>query len=99
MPHRNLVAILLVALLAMACYRATDHNPSVRMFQRALGEITQNYVEEEDEDKLIEAAIRGMVGRLDENSGFISPKKANDLQIGLRQRFGGIGVHIEIDSK
>ena len=97
MPQRNLVAILLVALLAMACYRATEHNPSVRMFQRALGEITQNYVEEKDEDKLIEAAIRGMVGQLDENSGFQSPERSQEMQIDLHQQFGGIGIEVNLD--
>ena len=100
MPQRNLIAILLVALVAMACYRATDHNPSVRMFQRALGEITQNYVEEVDPKKLVEAAIRGVVGELhDPNSEFQSPESSQAMQTDLHQQFSGIGVEVNLDQQ
>ncbi|HZZ72654.1 MAG TPA: S41 family peptidase [Pirellulales bacterium] len=97
MPLRNLIVILCVALASLACYRATEHDEALRMFQRTLGEISQNYVEKTDENKLVEAAIRGMVRELDENSDFQSPERAQELQSNLQHQFGGIGIQIDID--
>ncbi len=98
MPRLNLSVLVGAALISLICYRAQEHNSSLRMFQRAYSEIADHYVEPQDETELIEAAIRGMVGQLDENSHFDSPERSRELHSELHQQFYGIGIEVEFNS-
>ena len=64
----------------------------------ALSQIRNNYVEALDSDKdLTAAAIRGVLGELDEYSDFISAEAMNDFQITLTGKLVGIGVAIKLE--
>ncbi|EBA04726.1 carboxyl-terminal protease family protein [Rhodobacteraceae bacterium HTCC2150] len=60
------------------------------IFERIRGE----YVEEVDEQKLIEAAINGMLTSLDPHSSFVPPKDFDDMQLQTRGQFGGLGIEV-----
>lgn len=58
----------------------------------------RGFLEEvEDEDKLKSAAIRGVLGELDEYSGFISARAFNDSQVTRDDQLVGIGIAITLE--
>lgn len=63
------------------------------VFQRVRGE----YVEEVDDQSLIEAAINGMLTSLDPHSGFLASEDFDDMQERTRGEFGGLGIEITME--
>src|SRR5262245_16052777 len=56
--------------------------------------IHKRYVEDVDDDKLIDGAIRGMIGELDPFSAYLSPKQYPDF---LQRAAGGyVGIGIQV---
>ncbi len=60
------------------------------IFERVRGQ----YVEEVDSEKLIEAAISGMLTSLDPHSSYLAPKDFDDMQVQTRGEFGGLGIEV-----
>jgi carboxyl-terminal processing protease len=56
--------------------------------------IRSDYVEDVDDQKLIEAAINGMLTSLDPHSSYLSPDDASDMQVQTRGEFGGLGIEV-----
>ncbi len=56
--------------------------------------IRNQYVEEVDSEKLIEAAINGMLTSLDPHSSYLSKKDFEDMQVQTRGKFGGLGIEV-----
>ncbi len=56
--------------------------------------IRSAYVEEVDEEDLIEAAINGMLTSLDPHSSFLPPDDFQDMRTQTRGEFGGLGIEV-----
>lgn len=56
------------------------------------------YVEEIDTPKLVEAAINGMLSKLDPHSVYISPEQFASVEESFRGDFDGIGIEFQIVS-
>jgi carboxyl-terminal processing protease len=56
--------------------------------------IRADYVEEVDEEELIEAAINGMLTSLDPHSSYLSPEDAAKMRVQTRGEFGGLGLDV-----
>lgn len=95
MSRRNLQLMIAVAVVSLVCYQKRD--PFGATFVRAMQKIDQEYVEPVDRRELFEAAMTGMMGRLDDYSAYIGPRDFNDLQESLGQEFGGIGIEVFVD--
>lgn len=54
------------------------------------------YVEEIDTPKLVEAAINGMLGKLDPHSVYISPEQFSSVEESFRGDFEGIGIEFQV---
>ena len=66
----------------------------VRMFTEALDRIRMSYVEEVDDQTLLENAIRGMLAGLDPHSSYIAGKDFDRLEETTTGEFGGLGVEV-----
>lgn len=100
MPRRNLFILAIALVAAFVCYQKLDHSrnaPLVNTFSRVMHEVRDKYVEPVDERELLEAALQGMLGRLDAHSRYIPPSEYTHLRESLDQKFGGIGIHVSID--
>lgn len=95
MSRRNLQLILAIALVSLVCYQKRD--PFGATFVRAMQKIDQEYVEPVDRRELFEAAMSGMMSRLDDYSAYIPPRAFGELQENLVQEFGGIGIEVFAD--
>lgn len=99
MPFRNLVIIMLAALLSMACYLRASRNRYVSTLTDAMNIISADYVDDVEQRKLFEGAMDGMVGQLDPYSGYSPPEEYQQFNEQMDQEFVGIGVFVELDPK
>ena len=72
-------------------YRLIDRFSQIMSYVR-----TQYYRDVSDEE-LIDAAIRGMLERLDPHSSYQGPDDFNRQQIQMRGEFGGLGIEVTSD--
>ena len=68
-----------------------------KVFAETMFQVEQNYVKDIDRRKLMEAAIRGLIGELDPYSNFISPDEIDRFKTSVESQFGGIGIQISLD--
>ena len=59
------------------------------LFGDVLERVRSDYVEEVNDQQLIEAAINGMLSSLDPHSSYLNSKNFRDLQTQMRGEFGG----------
>lgn len=76
---------------------ARDDTELLRMFADTLHEIESSYVEEIDREDLIEAAIQGMMSRLDQHSSYIPPSEIRRFRGSIENEYGGIGVQVSLE--
>ena len=72
----------------------TDNNQSehIDKFEEAFEDITSKYYGEIDKDKLIDAAINGMVSSLDDYSSYMDPEEARQFNERMYGQYTGIGI-------
>ena len=91
-------ALLSVYVAAPLLAQEADKNGSVYeqldLFGDIFERIRAQYVEPVDEEKLIEAAINGMLTSLDPHSSYLSPKDAAAMRVQTRGEFGGLGIEV-----
>ena len=56
------------------------------------------YVEEVDEQQLIEAAIDGMLASLDPHSAYLPPDNFQDMREQTKGEFGGLGIEVTMEN-
>ncbi|MEO0823258.1 MAG: S41 family peptidase [Pseudomonadota bacterium] len=56
------------------------------------------YVEDVDEQKLIEAAINGMLSSLDPHSSYLPPENFADIREQTKGEFGGLGIEVTMEN-
>ena len=66
----------------------------LKTFSEVIEQIERNYVDPVDSKDLIEKAIEGMVRSLDPHSSFMPPDELEELRVGTKGEFGGIGISI-----
>lgn len=58
--------------------------------------IRAEYVEDVEDEEMIEAAINGMLGSLDPHSSYMSPRIYNQMQVQTRGTYGGLGLEVQM---
>ncbi len=81
-------------LIAQENARNANVYEQLDLFGDVFERVRAQYVEEVDSQKLIEAAINGMLTSLDPHSNFLSADDTNDMQVQTRGEFGGLGIEV-----
>lgn len=68
------------------------------LFGEVFERVKQDYVEEVSDEKLIEAAINGMLVSLDPHSGYLDQDKFKNMQVQTRGEFGGLGIEVTMEN-
>ena len=68
------------------------------LFGQVLERVRTDYVEEVNDQQLIEAAINGMLSSLDPHSSYLNAKNFRDLQTQMRGEFGGLGIEVTMEN-
>jgi carboxyl-terminal processing protease len=73
---------------------AADTYRSLNLFGDVFEKIRTDYVEKPDDQKLVEAAVSGMLTSLDPHSSYMDAKSFKDMQVQTRGEFGGLGIEV-----
>src|SRR3954447_22187806 len=65
-----------------------------QIFADTLDQVERNYVKDVSRRELMEAAIHGILNKLDPYSNYISPEDIGRFKTSVENQFGGIGVQI-----
>ncbi len=69
----------------------------LNLFGEVFERIRNNYVEEPNEEQLIEAAVNGMLTSLDPHSSYLNQKDFQDMQVQTKGEFGGLGIEVTME--
>lgn len=70
----------------------------LRLFADTLDQVERNYVKDVSKRELMEAAIRGMMGKLDQHSNYIPPEEMERFKTEVESEFGGVGIQVSTES-
>lgn len=70
----------------------------LRLLADTLDQVERNYVKEVTRRELVEAAIQGVIGKLDQYSNYIPPEDVERFRGGIENEFGGIGIQVAIEN-
>ncbi len=68
----------------------------LKVFTDVLSVVKRDYVSDIENKKIVEGAIKGLLGTLDPHSGYLDPEFYQDLQVQTKGEFGGLGIEITI---
>ncbi|WP_377294513.1 S41 family peptidase [Rhizobium sp. SG2393] len=81
---------------------AVAANPStyreLSIFGDVFERVRAQYVTQPKDDKLIEAAINGMLTSLDPHSSYMNATDAEDMRTQTRGEFGGLGIEVTMEN-
>lgn len=94
-----LSCVLSSGLLASSARAASEdeYYELMKVFVDTFEEIDRNYVTQVDRRELVEAAMRGMINKLDPYSSYIDNKEFRSFNEHVEQEFGGIGIQVAFD--
>ena len=75
----------------------TNTYEQLNLFGEVFERIRDNYVEETNEEQLIEAAVNGMLTSLDPHSSYLNQKDFQDMQVQTKGEFGGLGIEVTME--
>ena len=81
-------------LIAEQASRDSSVYEQLDLFGNIFERIRAQYVEPVETDKLVEAAINGMLTSLDPHSSYLSAKDFEDMQVQTKGEFGGLGIEV-----
>ena len=70
----------------------------IDLFGEVLERIEKNYVEDVNQNKMMDSAINGVLQALDPYSAYMSPELFKEMQTDTRGEFGGLGIEIGMES-
>jgi carboxyl-terminal processing protease len=76
---------------------STNTYEQLNLFGEVFERIRDNYVEPADDEKLIEAAVNGMLTSLDPHSSYLNQKDFGDMQVQTKGEFGGLGIEVTME--
>jgi len=105
MRRRLLVLVLcgaMAGLAAAAAAEATappkdDYYELFKVLVDTMDQVERNYVKEVDRRELMEAAIDGLLEKLDPYSDYISPEELSQFRTSVEAEFGGIGIQVSAE--
>ena len=77
--------------------RDAEYYELLKLFADTLDQVDRNYVKDVSRRELMEAAIRGMMSKLDQYSNYIPPDEIDQFKGSVESEFGGIGIQVSIE--
>ena len=104
---RNLGLVLIGAVSAVATMQAFNGATAatnaetyklLNLFGDVYDRVRSDYVEKPDEQKMMEAAINGMLTSLDPHSSYMNAKEFADMNVKTKGEFGGLGIEVTMEN-
>ncbi|HLI22427.1 MAG TPA: PDZ domain-containing protein, partial [Stellaceae bacterium] len=77
---------------------SSDTYRQLDLFGEVFERVRADYVDEVSDQKLIEAAITGMLSSLDPHSSYENAKDFQNLQVEVQGQFGGLGIEVTMEN-
>jgi len=90
----SLVAVLLWTVSGNPRTFASTNNQELDLLVNVIELVKDNYVEEVDQQQLVEGAVRGMLATLDPHTSYLSEELYREMQADTRGEFEGLGIEI-----
>lgn len=68
----------------------------VRQLARVLVQVEGLYVDPVDRKKLLQGAVKGMVGELDPHSAYLAPDEWTEFRNDTQGKFAGVGIEVDL---
>ena len=81
-----------------ASSNSSDVYKQLNLFGDVFERIRADYVEEPDDAKLVESAIKAMLTSLDPHSEYLPPDKQRDMNVKTSGEFGGLGIQVIMEN-
>ena len=97
---KKLIFIIFICFSFVNKSLATDESvyDKIDLFGEVLEKINNEYVDEVDQSKTMDAAIHGVLQSLDPYSAYMSPEMFNSMQTETSGKFGGLGIEVGMES-
>ncbi len=82
-------------------HKKNDYSETYRnlnLFGDVFERVRAQYVEETEDEELIETAISGMLSSLDPHSSYMNAKRYDDMQVETKGEFGGLGIEVTMEN-
>ena len=94
-----LIIVYFIQILSVTSEAKTLDREEIDLLNKVLNIVDREYIEETEQDDLIEAAINGMLKSLDPHSSYLPPKDFANLQSDTSGEFGGIGIEVTMENE
>ena len=69
----------------------------LELLGKLLDIVRSEYVDKPDDEKLLAAAIKGILGTLDPHSSYLDAKSYRDMRAATSGEFGGLGMQVNME--
>jgi len=90
--------ILLLLFFEKGFSENNDIYKKIDIFSNVLKKISEEYVDEVDQSKIMDAAINGLLQSLDPYSAYMTPESFEGMQTETSGKFGGLGIEVGMES-
>jgi len=94
-------AVVLLSLrqdVGAATSNSTETYKQLNLFGEVFERVRAEYVDNVNDDSLVESAINGMLTSLDPHSNYLNTKNFNDMKVQTRGEFGGLGIEVSMEN-
>jgi carboxyl-terminal processing protease len=90
----NIIAFLIYCLIGSSACAQNENANYLKQFSDIFDKVSKEYVQEPDKQKMIDAALNGMLTSLDPHSYYFTDEELTEFLSQTEGQFGGIGVEI-----
>src|SRR5437764_408369 len=108
MKRSGLIAAAAATLIVFGLHQDVDAAPQsantaetykqLNLFGDVFELVRSDYVDDTNDDTLIEGAINGMLTALDPHSNYLNAKNFTDMKVQTRGEFGGLGIEVSMEN-
>ena len=84
--------------IGAATSNSSETYKELNLFGEVFELVRAEYVDEVNDDTLVESAINGMLTSLDPHSNYLNTKNFNDMKVQTRGEFGGLGIEVSMEN-
>ena len=98
---KNILKILLVFIFYFSTANAANEDniyKKIDLFSEVLDKINKEYVDEINQEEIMDSAINGVLQSLDPYSAYMSPESYESMTTETSGEFGGLGIEVGMES-
>tara|TARA_B100001059_G_C17795215_1_gene562610 strand:- start:302 stop:1438 length:1137 start_codon:yes stop_codon:yes gene_type:complete len=98
MKKKLILIILLLNFFNTSTHSKNNLYEKIDLFGEVLENIQKDYVDQVDQEKMMDSAINGVLQSLDPYSAYMSPELFKEMQTDTKGEFGGLGIEIGMEA-